>query len=106
MALPTSTELLALDIAYAGLPFADLSVADTVSLDTAHAGLPFVGLALAPPNLVVTATANIITITAPSTLIDASVKRTLPLPRAEAPRESQIKHIFPYIEYQDPALIP
>ncbi len=109
MALPVSSDLVKLDYDNWGQPIVVMPLKTSVSptaLDADVFGQPLGFNSAVPPDISFSPTANIITITAPSTLLDTSVKRNLPLPRAESPREDQIKHVFPYIKYQVPSLIP
>lgn len=109
MALPTSSDLVKLDYDNWGQPIVVMPLKTSVSptaLDVDVFGQPLGFNSAVPPDIIFSPTACVITITAPAIGIDIGVKRTFPLPRAESPRESQIKHVFPSIEYQDPAFIP
>jgi hypothetical protein len=107
MALPTDHSTL--NYAHGGLPYADQpakSAVDLKTLDYAHGGLPFFGNSTVPDNATLTATNNVILVTAPSILI-VNVERRFPGIRSEDQRVSQYPaHLFPRVGVQDPALIP
>lgn len=92
-----------LDVAYAGLPYADLN--SDYTLDTAWGGLPFIS-GVDDRNKTLIPSGFGLTISAPSADIDGW-HRKMPNPRTEMVFSAQEPaHVFPTIAAQTPSLLP
>lgn len=104
--VPDNTADYTLDKKFGGFPFVEGGfVADFGTLDYKHKGFPFVGETAAPPGIDLTAGGNTVLVSAPALFLKV-MDRVFPLKRVEDQRESQVKHINPLFDIQDPALIP
>lgn len=77
----------------------------TDTLDYDARGMPFWMVSITPPSVTLTATVNIILISAPVTGV-RTIERRFPNKREEMIAETQTKHVEPIFAVQDPIYIP